>query len=569
MKKFAIFLVIFTVSYFLENLAIANIQIGSDVDYDIFVTDEYGTTTKQLINSPGVYDTYPNFSPDGKTIAFISTQSGRGGYEIWLINPDGTGLTQFTDYDTPYPVVDRPTWSADGEWIYFVSASPGDGEVWRIRTDKTELEQLTNVPGYNTQSFDLSKDGTMATFVRGVEGNGYTNKLYVCDVDFKNEVLIQPNYAPHAPRISSDGTMIAYVDSSQNIHIINTDGTNDRSIVTGSHLAGFHPSDEKLLISRSNNMYWVDLNGENEEFIATGRGHSISAVNDCEGKDPLDCGLVAHYPFDGDATDASGNGNDGQEIGGVSYVDGVSGNAVSLDGFSNGVELPNIVMDGLNDFSFSGWMKTDEIDAAIISAARSASDNVYLIHMQSPSAVNNGINMMVEQEHIATNTNVNDNEWHHLAFTRNGTTGFSQVYIDGVFRGSGTLPSGVLQVDPGGLILGREQDCLGGCFDLNQEFEGAMDEVRFYNRVLSEAEIQQLACEGKDPLECGLVAHYPFEDDGSDISGNENHGFPFGDITYGSGVKDNAAILDGEGDYYEVPHSSDFMFTNSYSALYG
>ena len=42
--------------------------------------------------------------------------------------------------------------------------------------------------------------------------------------------------------------------------------------------------------------------------------------------------LVAYYPFDGNAQDASGNGNDGEIIGTASYIDGKYGDALALDG---------------------------------------------------------------------------------------------------------------------------------------------------------------------------------------------------------------------------------------------
>ncbi len=45
-------------------------------------------------------------------------------------------------------------------------------------------------------------------------------------------------------------------------------------------------------------------------------------------------GLVAYYPFDGDAKDASGNGNDGEASGDVKYVDGVIGRRCASGGWT-------------------------------------------------------------------------------------------------------------------------------------------------------------------------------------------------------------------------------------------
>ena len=53
----------------------------------------------------------------------------------------------------------------------------------------------------------------------------------------------------------------------------------------------------------------------------------------------LSNGLVAHYEFEGNAKDSSGNGNNGIEHGGVGYVDGVIGKAGSFDGVDDYIEV--------------------------------------------------------------------------------------------------------------------------------------------------------------------------------------------------------------------------------------
>ena len=80
--------------------------------------------------------------------------------------------------------------------------------------------------------------------------------------------------------------------------------------------------------------------------------------------------------------------------------------------------------------------------------------------------------------------------WHHLAVTwdaaSNGTT---SVYYDGLLAGyavtgrTNPIPSG------GTLIIGNDQDCLGGCFDESQALYAALDEVRIWNVVRSQPEI--------------------------------------------------------------------------------
>ena len=64
----------------------------------------------------GGNDGWPTWAPDGGRIAFESDRSGN--WDIWVMNPDGTGLTNLTQSpeDELYPA-----WSPDGKKIAFTS----------------------------------------------------------------------------------------------------------------------------------------------------------------------------------------------------------------------------------------------------------------------------------------------------------------------------------------------------------------------------------------------------------------------------------------------------------------
>ncbi|MBN1382122.1 MAG: PD40 domain-containing protein [Deltaproteobacteria bacterium] len=69
-------------------------------------------------------DGQPAWKPDGRKIAFTSNRSGN--YDIWTVNPDGTGLIRLTtsDMDEKYP-----SWSPDGTKIAYVTFDPNKG-IW-------------------------------------------------------------------------------------------------------------------------------------------------------------------------------------------------------------------------------------------------------------------------------------------------------------------------------------------------------------------------------------------------------------------------------------------------------
>src|ERR1700721_3520704 len=74
----------------------------------------------------------------------------------------------------------------------------------------------------------------------------------------------------------------------------------------------------------------------------------------------LNTGLVAYYPFNGNANDASGNGNNGNVAGATLTADrfGNPNSAYSFNGKSNYIRVPN--SDSLqltNDFTLTAWIK--------------------------------------------------------------------------------------------------------------------------------------------------------------------------------------------------------------------
>lgn len=105
-------------------------------------------------------DTFPQFSPDGKRIAF---QSARGGAnDIWVAKADGTEAVQITkkpDGDNGAPI-----WSPDGKWLAFGSSRKGGGsDVWIVDSEGGPPRQLTHAPGSQGNP-SWSHDGRFINF---------------------------------------------------------------------------------------------------------------------------------------------------------------------------------------------------------------------------------------------------------------------------------------------------------------------------------------------------------------------------------------------------------------------
>lgn len=104
----------------------------------------------------------PALSPDGRTIVFTvrdtDMKANRGRQDLWILDLDAKGsqprrLTSHPDADH------SAQWSADGQYIYFLSTRSGSSQVWRVPNRRGEAEQVTDYP-LDVGSFRIAPNGT-------------------------------------------------------------------------------------------------------------------------------------------------------------------------------------------------------------------------------------------------------------------------------------------------------------------------------------------------------------------------------------------------------------------------
>ncbi|MFC2150049.1 LamG-like jellyroll fold domain-containing protein [Calditrichota bacterium] len=208
-------------------------------------------------------------------------------------------------------------------------------------------------------------------------------------------------------------------------------------------------------------------------------------------------------------------------------VSAICGYALEFDGDDDYVSLNHQALDGLEDCTVEYWVIINEEDAgaATISGAQDAANmwNEYLHWFDFAS----GFGPHIKQT-LAYLGNFPTEEWFHLAVTRDGDTGEWIAYQNGEEWVSTDFPNGALIIDEGGLILGQEQDALGGGFSPEQALLGQMDELRIWNYVRSEEEVLEAMNVMIDPGTEGLVAYYRFDEgegqELTDLTENEYHG---------------------------------------------
>lgn len=116
----------------------------------------------------------PQASPDGKRVVFVvrrtDLEANRGRMDLWLVSTETARLRRLTSH----PENDSsPRWSPEGRTIWFLSDRSGSSQVWKIPVDGGEAEQVTDEP-LDAGNLLLSPDGEHIAYTMEVFPGGET-----------------------------------------------------------------------------------------------------------------------------------------------------------------------------------------------------------------------------------------------------------------------------------------------------------------------------------------------------------------------------------------------------------
>ncbi len=200
---------------------------------DLWIVDTKAGSTPKRITFAVKRDDTPRWSPDGKSIAFLSDRDTR--VQVFLLPLEGGEGRKITSSETP---VQSFAWTPDGKSIVYTAAQAPDAEdekrkrdgydefvvdhnmryarLWRVAIDAKTADkpvELTKGP-LHVLDFAIAPDGKRIAFTARPTpkiADSPQTELYLMDIGGEPQRLTNNNYAESAPRFSPDGKRLAYL----------------------------------------------------------------------------------------------------------------------------------------------------------------------------------------------------------------------------------------------------------------------------------------------------------------------------------------------------------------------
>ncbi|WP_299004148.1 LamG-like jellyroll fold domain-containing protein [uncultured Shewanella sp.] len=237
-----------------------------------------------------------------------------------------------------------------------------------------------------------------------------------------------------------------------------------------------------------------------------------------------------------------------------------------------GVISTNGAFDPTQSFTVETWFKTDSLanKQHIVQQQDGSGTGRTIIGIRTSGQVYSYLG----GSNLNSSVNIQAGDWHHVAVSFDSASRQLSMLLDGVEVATRTVDSNNkrgMEFSDGDLVLGANKK-LSGSF-----FTGLMDETRVWQRALTQAELQVGKHMSVDPADPDLLMHFTYDEAiRSEVQNNWNNDDRWSKATYTldylydnadfyrlalyNGVeatesRNHALLLDGDGDYVEIPHA--------------
>jgi pimeloyl-ACP methyl ester carboxylesterase len=453
------------------------------------------------IPAPYLFSNSESNIPHDPPTGFLNTDVNCNGYTNDYIE----GISNGTSYSSAYPLPDNINYT----WLVSKFTTDGDGCVdidkqWLYDANGTPQPvnlsdtMLTNRPHVDIPFFQgVSKD--IVSIIRGLDEPNSREFAYKISLDtlYSGFISMQPfgietDLDFYKVTTTITGNLVVNLNS-------NNAGVNRFEILSSSGTVlvtkNVTNTNESILYNGDPGDYYIKIVGysydnpnmNNYSFVVT----SIPQINIG--------GLVAYYPFEGNANDLSGNNFNGTIANNCIFEQGIKGNGLrvygqGINGNSGGhVLLPNMNLTSMQNFSISLWIKEESFTwfhgESYISFGDATAGTVYIGHYINPNWNTDELIFGVREVWLGC-----------LRFPydytdRNTFINLALVYDNGVLRGYKNAILLDTLVTP--INLNSNTAALGRTWFWNYgetctRLNGVLDEVRIYNRALSLTDILSL-----------------------------------------------------------------------------
>ena len=195
-------------------------------------------------------DTHPQFSPDGRRLAFTSERSGS--LQIWVANSDGSNPLQLTTLARGF--INAPRWSPDGKVIVFTFTQNNNQDIYSVPADGGPLRRVTSAPSREGRP-SWSRDGRWIYFYSNRTGRP---EIWKIPAQGGEEIQVTTDLG-HESFESPNGKLLYYEDYGvkglRSLSTENSPAPREGTVVLGSVRPGYWAVAEK-------GIYFVELDDQ-------------------------------------------------------------------------------------------------------------------------------------------------------------------------------------------------------------------------------------------------------------------------------------------------------------------